>query len=75
MNAVLDSTVVIGLSKGGCFDYLKVTLSRIYLTSEIVNEIVVEGKDRPGDKELSSALHSWIHVEEPQKELIDISST
>ena len=60
LTAVLDANVAIGLAKGGVLDLLRHLYSPLYLPVSVRTELTSEGLDRPGSKEIASALGTWI---------------
>jgi predicted nucleic acid-binding protein len=65
MKAVADSSPLVGLAKGGCFDLLQRLFDELLVPGVVEREVVVEGRGRPGSSELSAALGIWIAQEEP----------
>ena len=62
MIVVCNATPLILLAKLSEFQLLKSLYSRIYIPKEVYNEVVTEGKDKPGEKELRKAQEDWIEV-------------
>ncbi len=63
MRAVLDANPIIGLSKGGVFHLLPHLFGELHVPEVIWDEIVVEGKGRPGQAEVETAKRAgWLHV-------------
>ena len=58
MIAVSNSSPLIILAKLGCFPLLNRLFSRLIISSEVYNEVVVAGKGLPGATEVASAV--WI---------------
>ena len=58
MIAVSDSSPLIILAKLGCFDFLRMLYSRVYISSEVYAEVVVRGVGLPGAAEVAKA--AWI---------------
>jgi uncharacterized protein len=56
--AVSNSSPLIILAKLGCFPLLNRLFSRLLISSEVYNEVVVVGKGLPGAAEVASAV--WI---------------
>ena len=59
MKVICDSSVLIGLAKIGKIQLLNQLLRSIYLPQAVFQEVVTEGRERPGVKEISSA--KWIY--------------
>lgn len=59
---VADATPFIAFARGGHFDLLPQVIGKIAIPAAVYQEVVVEGKDRPGSKEVKSA--DWIEVME-----------
>ena len=64
MIVVSDSSPLITLARIGCFDLLPKLYRRIYIPTEVYNEVVVAGAGRPGATEASQA--DWIEVRRVQ---------
>lgn len=60
MKAVLNSTVLIGLSKIGKLAMLQKIFSDIFIPEMVYQEVVIEGKDKPGSQEAIGA--KWLNV-------------
>jgi predicted nucleic acid-binding protein len=56
--AVSNSSPLIILARLGCFPLLNQLFSRLIISSEVYNEVVVAGKGLPGAAEVASA--AWI---------------
>jgi predicted nucleic acid-binding protein len=52
--------VIIGLAKGGVFNYLQSIYSPLYISPSVREEVVAHGQGRVGASELTQALGSWI---------------
>ena len=64
MTVVSDSSPLVILTKLGCFDLLNRLFSRVYISAEVHDEVVVVGTGLPGAAEVSSA--KWIEVKQLQ---------
>lgn len=62
MKVVCNSTVLIGLSKIGKLDILRLLFTEIYIPEEVYYEVVIKGKRKIGSEEISVA--NWIHRRE-----------
>ena len=62
MTVVADSSPLVILAKLGCFDLLKRLFPRLYISSEVHNEVVVSGAGLPGASEVAKA--EWIEVKQ-----------
>jgi uncharacterized protein len=60
VSVVADSSPPIILAKLGCFDLLNRLFPRVYISSEVHDEVVVAGTGLPGASEVSKA--QWIEV-------------
>ncbi len=60
MIVVSDSGPLISLAKIGKFHILKYIFKKIIIPDGVYTEVVEEGKDRPGEKEIERALGKWI---------------
>lgn len=59
---VADATPFIAFARGGHFDLLPKVTGKVAIPPAVYQEVVVEGKGRPGSKEVKSA--DWIEVME-----------
>jgi predicted nucleic acid-binding protein len=62
VNVVADSSPLVILSKLDCFDLLHRFYSRVYISPEVHNEVVVVGAGLPGASEVANA--TWIEVKQ-----------
>ena len=60
MSAVADSSPLVILAKLGCFDLLGRLFARVYIPTEVHEEVVVAGAGLPGAMEVSKA--EWIEI-------------
>jgi uncharacterized protein len=60
VNAVADSSPLIILAKIDCLDLLNRIFNRVYISTEVHREVVVEGAGRPGAAEVEKA--DWIET-------------
>jgi predicted nucleic acid-binding protein len=60
VNAVADSSPLIILAKLGCFELLGRIFTRVYISPEVYQEVVVSGAGRRGALEVESA--DWIET-------------
>jgi uncharacterized protein len=60
VTAVADSSPLVILTKLGCFDFLSRLFTRVYISPEVHDEVVVAGAGLPGASEVSGA--EWIEV-------------
>jgi len=58
MRVVCDSTVLIGLAKVNKLHILPGIFSEIYIPKAVYNEVVIDGKGKPGSEEIANA--NWI---------------
>jgi predicted nucleic acid-binding protein len=70
MIGVLDANAVIGLAKGRCFEVLRNLFDLILIPPGVVEEVIKEGKGRPGSTELSGALGRWIEIRDPSASIL-----
>lgn len=59
---VADATPFIAFARGGHLDLVPKVAGKVAIPDAVYQEVVVEGKDRPGSKEVKSA--DWIEVME-----------
>ena len=64
MTVVSDSSPLVILTKLGYFDLLNRLFSRVYISAEVHDEVVVVGTGLPGAAEVSNA--KWIEVKQLQ---------
>jgi predicted nucleic acid-binding protein len=64
VTVVSDSSPLVILTKLGCFDLLNRLFSRVYISAEVHDEVVVVGTGLPGAAEVSNA--KWIEVKQLQ---------
>jgi predicted nucleic acid-binding protein len=57
---VVDTNMVIGLSKGDVFDRLARIYAPLYIPAAVSQEVIQQGQGRAGVTELSTALGAWI---------------
>jgi len=57
---VVDTTTLIALARIGKFNLLQHIFGNIIIPEQVYNEVVIQGKGRPGEKEVKSA--NWIEV-------------
>jgi len=62
VTVVADSSPLVILAKLGCFDLLKRLFPRLYISSEVHNEVVGSGAGLPGASEVAKA--EWIEVKQ-----------
>ena len=55
-----DSGPLISLAKIGKFSILKQLFQKIIIAEGVYTEVVMEGRGRPGEKEIKEALGKWI---------------
>lgn len=67
MKVICDSTTLIGLAKVGKVDILEKLFSEVYIPEAVYDEVVVEGKGKPGAKEIENA--DWIHCKKVQDQI------
>jgi len=67
---VLDAEMTIGLAKGEVFHHIASLYTAVYVPPGIVEEIVVNGRGRPGSAELKQALGAWVREEMPAPALV-----
>lgn len=60
MIAVADSSPLIILAKLDCFNLLNKLYSRLYISAEVYDEVVVAGEGLPGAREVAAS--DWIEV-------------
>lgn len=58
MKVVADSSPLIILAKIGCFDLLNRLYGRLYISTEVYTEVVINGAGLPGASEVAKS--SWI---------------
>jgi uncharacterized protein len=63
---VADSSPLIILAKLGCFDFLEVLYSRVYISPEVYGEVVYSGAGLPGASEVAKS--AWIEVKQLQNQ-------
>jgi predicted nucleic acid-binding protein len=64
VTVVSDSSPLVILTKLGYFDLLNRLFSRVYISAEVHDEVVVVGTGLPGAAEISNA--KWIEVKQLQ---------
>ena len=60
MKVVSDASPLITLARISCFDLLPKLFGKIYISSEVYKEVVIDGEGLPGAAEVSQA--DWIEV-------------
>ena len=63
---VLDASDVIGVARCDVFEHHASLFSRVVVPPAVVQEIVVQGRERPGAVELRRALGDWVTQVTPQ---------
>ncbi|HYL73254.1 MAG TPA: hypothetical protein VEU96_03565 [Bryobacteraceae bacterium] len=64
MTVVSDSSPLITLARTGCLDLLPKLYGRIYISTEVYNEVVIKGAGLPGATLPAQA--DWIEVRRVQ---------
>ncbi len=63
MITVSDSSPLIFLAKINCLDLLKKLFHKVSIPHQVYIDVVVEGKTKPGGKEVNKAINdTWIEV-------------
>jgi predicted nucleic acid-binding protein len=70
LKVVADANTVIGLAKGGVFDLLALLAAAILVPPKVAEEVVVNGRGRPGSGELANALGAWAIEVVPDPSLV-----
>ncbi|MFQ6093711.1 MAG: DUF3368 domain-containing protein [bacterium] len=60
MIVVVNSSPLISLAKVAQFELLKKLFGKIYIPPTVWQEVVVQGKERPGEQETRRAVGKWI---------------
>ncbi len=60
MTVVSDSSPLITLARIRCFDLLPKLYGRVYISTEVYNEVVIDGAGLPGASQAAQA--DWIEV-------------
>ena len=63
---IVDSSVLIPLSRIGRLELLREGIGRIFITEDVYKETVVEARGRVGASAIEEATHGWIRVEKAQ---------
>jgi predicted nucleic acid-binding protein len=70
LKVVADANTVIGLAKGGVFDLLAHLVTVFSVPPKVTEEVVVNGRGRPGSAELAKALGAWVVEVVPDPSLV-----
>ena len=66
MIVVVDSTPLIHLSSASDLVLLKNLFGSVIIPPAVHDEVVAQGKGRPGSREVADALNKWIYLREPE---------
>jgi predicted nucleic acid-binding protein len=75
LKVVADANTVIGLAKGSVFDLLALLAAATLIPPKVAEEVVVNGRGRPGSGELAKALGAWALEVVPDPSLVQRFST